>query len=635
MKRIFWIILICVSSYLFLIRAHVVVNAATTCPSGSVWNITDFGANGNDSADDYDALLQASQCASNKENITLYFPAGHYYIKQYRIIGVTSDGRQPNGVQDIVYQNCNGLRIIGAGKDKTIIDVKGDYKMAADVENYDGAGEGHSRSYSMDVTPFWFNNCSNVYLGGFELDGNFDQTIVDPSIFQPHTNMGVFVHGTSNFTLANLNVHHFAEDGVYLGGGNIDRNGFIYQVDSHHNGRQGMSITNARGITVVNSGFRYTAYDGSPKRFAPGCGVDIEPDSDPVDQPNNRVGDILFVQNQYGGNWGGGAAGDGKPDVCQYPSELGRVREFLPNNSPITISQSINYALELQSDSPGRCINNAGTDYSTFYFSQNWCDYNNGKSTINALNDLKIVNGNVKINLTTSGMSTIQYFLDDSPITGVVPAGAVTIDTTQYTNGKHVLYAAATSTGGTKANYDPMVLIIVNLPDSNPTPVSCSSSTISSSTISSSNLLTVTMTANKPVKSFWLAFYNPDNLYGPGNPKPIYFEAGKQFSISKEATSLTQTMSFTVNYADINKPDLNNNNQKPTNIQVNGYFLDPETKLTSPPNINCVVQFNVTRPGDLNGDGNVDSTDFNKMVSNFGHPYTIFDYNILVGNFGK
>ncbi|MCX6793769.1 MAG: hypothetical protein NTY06_01555 [Candidatus Gottesmanbacteria bacterium] len=168
-----------------------------------------------------------------------------------------------------------------------------------------------------------------------------------------------------------------------------------------------------------------------------------------------------------------------------------------------------------------------------------------------------------------------------------------------------------------------------------PSPISCSSSTISSSTISSSNSLTVTMTANKPVKSFFLAFYNPDNLYGPGNPKPIYFEAGKQFSISKEATSLTQTMSFTINYADINKPDLNNNNQKPTNIQVNGYFLDQDTKLTSPPNINCVVQFNITRPGDLDGDGDVDSTDFNKIVAEFGHPYTIFDYNVLVGNFGK
>lgn len=40
-------------------------------------------------------------------------------------------------------------------------------------------------------------------------------------------------------------------------------------------------------------------------------------------------------------------------------------------------------------------------------------------------------------------------------------------------------------------------------------------------------------------------------------------------------------------------------------------------------------------PGDLNGDGHVDILDYNKMVADFGHPYTIFDYNVLVGNWGK
>jgi len=41
------------------------------------------------------------------------------------------------------------------------------------------------------------------------------------------------------------------------------------------------------------------------------------------------------------------------------------------------------------------------------------------------------------------------------------------------------------------------------------------------------------------------------------------------------------------------------------------------------------------KPSDLNGDGKVDIYDYNILVANFGHPYTIFDYNNLVGNFGK
>ncbi|MDP3994622.1 MAG: hypothetical protein Q8P91_02230 [bacterium] len=39
-------------------------------------------------------------------------------------------------------------------------------------------------------------------------------------------------------------------------------------------------------------------------------------------------------------------------------------------------------------------------------------------------------------------------------------------------------------------------------------------------------------------------------------------------------------------------------------------------------------------PGDFNNDGKVDIDDYNKLVTEFGLPYTIFDYNILVENWG-
>lgn len=124
----------------------------------------------------------------------------------------------------------------------------------------------------------------------------------------------------------------------------------------------------------------------------------------------------------------------------------------------------------------------------------------------------------------------------------------------------------------------------------------CASSTISASTISSGSPVTVTLTATKPIQTFSLAFYNLDNLYSPNNPKGIYFEAGKPFIMVKNAATPTQTMSFTINYADINKPDFNNGNQTPTKIQVNGYFLDPATGQTSLPKPECVKQFTITAP---------------------------------------
>lgn len=39
--------------------------------------------------------------------------------------------------------------------------------------------------------------------------------------------------------------------------------------------------------------------------------------------------------------------------------------------------------------------------------------------------------------------------------------------------------------------------------------------------------------------------------------------------------------------------------------------------------------------GDLNNNSKVDIFDYNILVSNFGNPYTIFDYNTLISNFGK
>ncbi len=40
-------------------------------------------------------------------------------------------------------------------------------------------------------------------------------------------------------------------------------------------------------------------------------------------------------------------------------------------------------------------------------------------------------------------------------------------------------------------------------------------------------------------------------------------------------------------------------------------------------------------PGDLTGDGHVNLSDYQLLLSHFGNPYTIFDYSQLVENFGK
>ena len=41
------------------------------------------------------------------------------------------------------------------------------------------------------------------------------------------------------------------------------------------------------------------------------------------------------------------------------------------------------------------------------------------------------------------------------------------------------------------------------------------------------------------------------------------------------------------------------------------------------------------KPGDLNNDGSVNLLDFNLLISLFGNPYTILDFNAILSNYGK
>lgn len=159
-------------------------------------------------------------------------------------------------------------------------------------------------------------------------------------------------------------------------------------------------------------------------------------------------------------------------------------------------------------------------------------------------------------------------------------------------------------------------------------PALCQSATISSSTLSKGSL-TITSTANSSdIKTFSYAFYNSDNLYGPNNPKPIFFAANTHYIRSDNTTPPVNppSHSIPVTYDELNRPDLNwgNGTQKPTKIQVNAYFTNSQGRLSAPDS-KCVVMFDITVPttsttpipgctkksqGDANCDGNVNGADY-------------------------
>lgn len=122
-------------------------------------------------------------------------------------------------------------------------------------------------------------------------------------------------------------------------------------------------------------------------------------------------------------------------------------------------------------------------------------------------------------------------------------------------------------------------------------PAVCLNSSIDKKTLNPDESLNITLNGQAPagtsITKYTAAFYNGKNLYGPSNPKPIVFE-GSHFSISSDSATLN------IKYDDLNKADENNNNELPTNIQINGYFHLSDGGF-SEADPNCVEQFNIVR----------------------------------------
>ncbi|KKT58833.1 MAG: hypothetical protein UX91_C0001G0057 [Candidatus Amesbacteria bacterium GW2011_GWB1_47_19] len=134
-----------------------------------------------------------------------------------------------------------------------------------------------------------------------------------------------------------------------------------------------------------------------------------------------------------------------------------------------------------------------------------------------------------------------------------------------------------------------------SLAQSAPRSAVCSGLTVSSQSLNSSsgNFLTFTLTGTPPASSisyFMLAFYNLDNLFSPGNPKPVYF-SGIHYHRT-DCIKNNNTCTFTIKYDDLFRPDENFGSQFPMRIQVNGYFglTDGSFSLADP---KCVRSFSI------------------------------------------
>lgn len=134
------------------------------------------------------------------------------------------------------------------------------------------------------------------------IDGVTDASVIGGQIIgnrasfepQPGTtsewNHGVAVYNATRTDLRDLRISECVGDGISVGGRNTVTDLRIENVTCQNNRRQGLSLVNVSGATIVNS--RFSGTNGT----SPECGVDLEP------EVNQVVEDVLFERCRFDGN---------------------------------------------------------------------------------------------------------------------------------------------------------------------------------------------------------------------------------------------------------------------------------------------------------------------------------------------
>ncbi|KKS95890.1 MAG: hypothetical protein UV73_C0013G0035, partial [Candidatus Gottesmanbacteria bacterium GW2011_GWA2_43_14] len=151
----------------------------------------------------------------------------------------------------------------------------------------------------------------------------------------------------------------------------------------------------------------------------------------------------------------------------------------------------------------------------------------------------------------------------------------------------------------------------------------CVSSTISNKIVTSSNPTTITLNGTPPagywISKFRLAFYNLDNLYGPGNPKPIMVNGVALVKDVAVTGSTTTSKAISVAYSEVHKLDSNWGNKYPVNIQVNGYFFLNDGRFSAA-DPDCVESFSLATATPTSAPNCID-TDGGKNYTKYGETY--------------
>jgi hypothetical protein len=250
----------------------------------SSFNVLNYGADPSGATDSYQAFQDWAQAITSAGGGVGLVPPGTYTID--RVLNLDAFGAYHSEVRNFVFEKCNGLRLVGYG---ATINMKGDILKTRDSTSVDGHGNAVFHA-NLKMVGFVIQNCDNVSIEGFDINGNADLVTEDSDGSHPFVEGGddiLSICGSRNVTIRNMRIHHAWTDGISVrrtypikpsNMGIGCQQVVIENCEVYANARCNIAGHELRHMRISDCRLHHGGFTGGVIAYLPACNIDIEPD---------------------------------------------------------------------------------------------------------------------------------------------------------------------------------------------------------------------------------------------------------------------------------------------------------------------------------------------------------------------
>lgn len=280
-------------------------------------NVQWFGAKGDGTTNNTAAFKAASAVVQAHGGGELIIPKGVYIVGTQTFQGTLLDGVTPAayGPSEILtIKNCTkSIKISGYG---AVLKTANGLRYGS-FDRTTGAifNPGALPFVDYDYYAYPYRGMINVEgnesvtIEGLELDGNSANLIIGgywgDSAWQLEGH-GIYSRNNNVVNIVDVHTHDHPADGLTIASSGITEGSaakplHLVNVRSFYNGRQGLSLTGGKSVTIDNCDFSMTGQRvniglGTKLQSTPGCGIDVEAEG-------TLVRDVTVISSRFLGNW--------------------------------------------------------------------------------------------------------------------------------------------------------------------------------------------------------------------------------------------------------------------------------------------------------------------------------------------